>query len=108
MEGKQLEKAAQMSYRTVQAEPDNSTFLDTYAWILFRQKKYADALQYIDMAVDNDTTGSAVIIEHAGDIHAVNGDIEGALKHWNEALEAGSANGKAIRRKIKEKKYVED
>ena len=108
VEGKQLEKAAQMSYRTVQAEPDNSTFLDTYAWILFRQKKYADALQYIDMAVDNDTTGSAVIIEHAGDIHAVNGDIEGALKYWNEALEAGSANGKAIRRKIKEKKYVED
>lgn len=108
VEGKQLEKAAQMSYRTVQAEPDNSTFLDTYAWILFRQKKYADALQYIDMAVDNDTTGSAVIIEHAGDIHAVNGDIEGALKYWNEALEAGSANGKAIRRKIKETKYVED
>lgn len=108
VEGKQLEKAAQMSYRTVQAEPDNSTFLDTYAWILFRQKKYADALQYIDMAVDNDTTGSSVIIEHAGDIHAVNGDIEGALKYWNEALEAGSANGKAIRRKIKEKKYVED
>ena len=108
VDGKQLEKAAQMSYRTVQAEPDNSTFLDTYAWILFRQKKYADALQYIDMAVDNDTTGSAVIIEHAGDIHAVNGDIEGALKYWNEALEAGSANGKAIRRKIKEKKYVED
>ena len=108
VEGKQLEKAAQMSYRTVQAEPDNSTFLDTYAWILFRQKKYADALQYIDMAVDNDTTGSAVIIEHAGDIHAVNGDIEGALKYWNEALEAGSANGKAIRRKIKEKKYVEN
>ena len=108
VEGKQLEKAAQMSYRTVQAEPDNSTFLDTYAWILFRQKKYADALQYIDMAVDNDTTGSAVIIEHAGDIHAVNGDIEGALKYWNEALEAGSENGKAIRRKIKEKKYVED
>lgn len=108
VEGKQLEKAAQMSYRTVQAEPDNSTFLDTYAWILFRQKKYADALQYIDMAVDNDTTGSAVIIEHAGDIHAVNGDIEGALKYWNEALEAGSTNGKAIRRKIKEKKYVED
>ena len=108
VEGKQLEKAAQMSYRTVQAEPDNSTFLDTYSWILFRQKKYADALQYIDMAVDNDTTGSAVIIEHAGDIHAVNGDIEGALKYWNEALEAGSANGKAIRRKIKETKYVED
>ena len=39
VENKDLDKAAQMSYRTVQAEPDNSTFLDTYAWILFMQKK---------------------------------------------------------------------
>ena len=107
-ENRDLEKAAQMSYRTVQAEPDNSTFLDTYAWILFKQKKYADALQYIDMAVENDTANSAVIIEHAGDIHAVNGDTEGAVKYWKEALEAGSDNAKAIRRKIKEKKYVEE
>ena len=107
-ENRDLEKAAQMSYRTVQAEPDNSTFLDTYAWILFKQKKYADALQYIDMAVENDTAKSAVIIEHAGDIHAVNGDTEGAVKYWKEALEAGSDNAKAIRRKIKEKKYVEE
>lgn len=38
VENKDLDKAAQMSYRTVQAEPDNSTFLDTYAWILFMQK----------------------------------------------------------------------
>lgn len=108
MSGRELEKAAQMSFRTVQAEPDNSTFLDTYAWILFLQKKYGDARQYIDMAVDNDTTKSSVILEHAGDIHAVAGDIDSALKYWNEALQAGSDNDKAIRRKIKLRKYVED
>lgn len=107
VENKDLDKAAQMSYRTVQAEPDNSTFLDTYAWILFMQKKYAEALQYIDMAVKNDTTKSAVIIEHAGDIHAVNGDIDGAVKYWNEALKAGAENEIVLRRKIKLRKYVE-
>lgn len=107
VENKDLDKAAQMSYRTVQAEPDNSTFLDTYAWILFMQKKYAEALQYIDMAVKNDTTKSAVIIEHAGDIHAVNGDIDGAVKYWNEALKAGAENETVLRRKIKLRKYVE-
>lgn len=107
VENKDLDKAAQMSYRTVQAEPDNSTFLDTYAWILFMQKKYAEALQYIDMAVKNDTTKSAVIIEHAGDIHAVNGDIDGAVKYWNEALRAGAENETVLRRKIKLRKYVE-
>lgn len=107
VENKDLDKAAQMSYRTVQAEPDNSTFLDTYAWILFMQKKYAEALQYIDMAVKNDTTKSGVIIEHAGDIHAVNGDIDGAVKYWNEALKAGAENETVLRRKIKLRKYVE-
>lgn len=107
-ENRELAKAEQMSYRTVQAEPDNPTFLDTYAWILFKRKKYAEAMQYINMAVDNDTTKSAVITEHAGDIHAVNGDIEGAIKFWQQALEAGTENDKAIRRKIKLKKYVEE
>ena len=103
-EDRELAKAEQMSYRTVQAEPDNATFLDTYAWILFKRKKYAEAMQYINMAVDNDTTKSAVIIEHAGDIHAVNGDTDGAVKFWQQALEAGAENDKAIRRKIKLKK----
>lgn len=107
-EDRELAKAEQMSYRTVQAEPDNATFLDTYAWILFKRKKYAEAMQYINMAVDNDTTKSAVIIEHAGDIHAVNGDTDGAVKFWQQALEAGAENDKAIRRKIKLKKYVEE
>lgn len=107
MENKDLDKAARMSYRTVQAEPGNSTYLDTYAWILFMQEKYDEALQYIDMAVKNDTTRNAVIIEHAGDIHAKAGDIEGAVKYWNEALEAGPDNETVLRRKIKLRKYVE-
>lgn len=106
--GKELDKAEQMSYRTVQAEPDNSTYLDTYAWILFKRKKYGDALPYIDMAVENDTAGSAVITEHAGDIHAVNGDIDAALGFWRKAVEAGSKNEKTLIRKIKLKKYVEE
>ena len=106
-ENVRLDDAAQMSYRTVQAEPDNTTYLDTYAWILFKQKKYAEALQYIEMAIENDTEKSAVIIEHAGDIYALNGDIENALKYWQEALEIGTENEKVLKRKIKLKKYVE-
>ena len=37
-----LEKALQMSAKTLEAEPLNATFLDTYAWILFRMKKYKE------------------------------------------------------------------
>lgn len=106
--GKQLSKAEQMSYRTVQAEPDNSTYLDTYAWILFKLKRYSEAAQYIDMAVKNDTTKSAVIIEHAGDIHAMNGETDKALKYWRDALKAGDGTNKILIRKIKLKKYIDE
>jgi len=107
-QGVELDKAEQMSFRTVQAEPDNATYLDTYAWILFKKKKYADALQYIDMAVKNDTAKSAVIIEHAGDIHAVNGDTDKAVELWKQALEAGDKDNKTLIRKIKIRKYVDE
>lgn len=107
-ENLQLAKAEQMSYRTVQAEPDNATYLDTYAWILFKRKRYAEAAEYIDLALDNDTTKSAVLFEHGGDIHAMNGDIDTALKYWREALERTDGDKKTLIRKIKLKRYINE
>lgn len=107
-ENRQLAKAEQMSYRTVQAEPDNSTYLDTYAWILFKQKKYAEAAEYIDLAIQNDTAKNAVLLEHGGDIHAQNGDIDTALKYWQEALKRTDKDKKVLIRKIKLKKYINE
>jgi len=51
LSGRDLKKAELMSYQTVIEEPDNSTYLDTYAWILFQQGRYDDAQTYIDMAI---------------------------------------------------------
>ena len=78
-ENKNLTKAEQMSYKTIKAEPNNSTYLDTYAWILFQQKRYEEAKIYIEQAIRNDSTLSNVVKEHAGDIYAQTGDIEKAL-----------------------------
>ncbi len=107
-ENKDLPRAEQMSYRTIQSEPSNSTYLDTFAWILFKQGRYNEALQYIDMAVSNDTTDSAVIIEHAGDIHAMNDDIDAAIEYWKKAIEIGTDNETIITRKIKQRKYIDE
>ena len=43
MEGRDLDKAERMSAQTVKAEPDNATYLDTYAWIFFKQGNYSFA-----------------------------------------------------------------
>lgn len=52
-ESRDLDRAAAMSLRTIKAEPNNATYLDTYAWILYLQGRYTEAKIYIDMAVKN-------------------------------------------------------
>ena len=115
--GLQLDKAEQMSYRTIKAEPKNATYLDTYAWILFMQKRYSEARIYIDQTLQCDSDSSAVLLEHAGDIYYHVGDKEKALALWQQALERtvaekpapGAADRRAIlTRKIKLKKYLKE
>lgn len=107
VERRDLDKAEEMSYKTVKAEPDNATYLDTYAWILFEKGNYAEARLYIDNAIKSDKEKSDVILEHCGDIYYMTGDVDGALKFWKEALERGSQS-KTLKQKIQKKKYISD
>lgn len=104
--GKNLQKAEQMSYITVKAEPNNGIYLDTYAWILFMQGRYEESKIYIDQALKNDETPSADVIEHAGDIYWKCGDHAAALKFWQQAVDEGG-DSKVLLKKLKQKKYFE-
>jgi tetratricopeptide (TPR) repeat protein len=105
VERRELDKAEEMSFKTVKAEPKNSTYLDTYAWILFEKGNYAEARIYIDEALKNGGEQSDVIVEHSGDIYYMTGDVENALKFWKKALEMGSKSA-TIKKKIEQKKYI--
>ena len=105
VERKNLDKAEEMSFKTVKAEPKNATYLDTYAWILFEKGKYAEAKLYMDDAMKNGGEESDVVVEHCGDIYFMNGDVEGAMAYWQKAKEMGSKS-KTLERKIKEKKFI--
>ena len=105
--GGNLSKAEEMSYKTIKAEPKNATFLDTYAWILFRQERYAEAKIYIDQTLQCDSDSSAVIVEHAGDIYAKCGDIDKAVELWTEALKK-SPDNQLLARKARQRKYIRD
>jgi len=86
-----LKHAERLSAKSVEAEPKNSTFLDTYAWILYQQGDYALAKFYIERAMDNirPEHEPGVIIDHYGDILWKNGEKEKALEMWKKALESG-------------------
>lgn len=106
VERRDLDKAEEMSYKTVKAEPNNATYLDTYAWILFEKGNYAGARIYIDNAMKSEGGDkSDVIVEHCGDIYYMTGDVDGALTYWKKALEMGSES-KTLKQKIEKKKYI--
>lgn len=115
LRAEQLERAEQMSHKTIKAEPKNATYLDTYAWILFMQNRYTEAKIYINQAlqnidtltIDGDTISNAAIYEHAGDIYWHCDEPSSALTYWKDALK-GDGENKVLIRKIKLKKYIKE
>lgn len=120
LENRELDKAQEMSYTTVLAEPDNVTYLDTYAWILFLKKNYAEAKAYMEKVVrfyekepENEEERlrkesiDGGVLEHAGDIYFQSGDPEKALRYWVQARRVGGDVSELLDKKIKQKKYIE-
>ena len=99
-----LQKAEQMSYRTIKAEPTNATFLDTYAWI-FQQERYTEAAIYMEQVLQNDSVPSVDVLEHAGDVYAKTEQMDKAVDYWQRAVDAGG-DSKVLIRKIKLRKYI--
>ena len=103
-----------MSYRSIRLEPNNKTFLDTYAWILFVKGRYSEAKIYMDRVCPPDEADSVllddqyisgVVFEHAGDIAAMNGQMDEAVRFWTLAQQSGGTGLSAVLpRKIKQKK----
>lgn len=116
LKGEQLDRAEEMSYRTIRQEPENITYLDTYAWILFMKKDYAHARTYMDKVVNPEKTDEELLadeklmgnlIEHAGDIYAHLDEPETALRFWKLAKQKGDDTcTPQLKKKIKRKKYV--
>lgn len=97
-----LQKAERMSAKTIEKEPKNSTYLDTYAWIFYQQGNYSLAKFYIERAIDNlkEKQESGVILEHYGDILWMTRENDAkALETWKKAYDSGYQT-EALKNKI--------
>jgi tetratricopeptide (TPR) repeat protein len=99
-----LDKAEKLSRKANELEPNNSSYMDTYGWILYTQKKYTEAEQWLEGAAK--LSRKPIILEHYGDVLYRLGKTADALKYWEEAKSAGG-NSEALNRKIKDKKLNE-
>lgn len=98
-----LKRAENLSAKTVEKDPKNSTYLDTYAWIFYQQGNYSLAKFYIERAIDNldKKQDPGVILEHYGDILLKNGDAKKALENYKKAYETENKSD-ALKKKIDE------
>lgn len=106
LSGKDLDKAESMAAKAVYSNPNNATFIDTYAWVFFKKKNYDMALLYIKSAIENADAPSADILEHYGDILYMTGDRENAVLQWEKALELDSSK-EVLQRKVQDKTYYD-
>jgi tetratricopeptide (TPR) repeat protein len=101
-----LEKAELLSAKAVKANPDNPTYLDTYAWVLFMRKDFSLAKFYMEIALKNGGDKNGVIVEHYGDILFMLGDKDKAMEQWKKALALGETS-EFINEKIKQGRYLD-
>jgi tetratricopeptide (TPR) repeat protein len=101
-----LDVAEKLSSSVVQNNPNNSTYLDTYAWVLFKKKDFKLAKFYMESALSNSKEDSPVLIEHYGDILFFLNEKENALLQWKKSLKMGNPS-KVLPEKIKTVTFFE-
>lgn len=104
VEGRDLDHALAMIDKALRSDNNNVSWLDTYAWVLFRLKDYKGAREKIDRTIEYSEEMTAEVLEHAGDIYFMNGEPDQALEFWKEALELDPDN-EMLKRKVKHKTY---
>ena len=105
--GGDLDKAQEMSRKAIAEDDKNPTYLDTYAWILFKKKDYKEAKQYQEMAIEKaESVGdlNSEYYHHYGDILFMNHEPEKALENWKKALELEPDND-LLKKKVANKTF---
>ncbi len=105
LRGEKLSRAKEMAELVNKLIPNQPSYQDTYAWILYKMGDYAQAKEWMDKAL-NGGGKSGEIFEHYGDIQYKLGNQAAAMEYWQKAKTAGDASP-LIDKKINEKKLIE-
>jgi tetratricopeptide (TPR) repeat protein len=96
--GENLNEARTMIERALKQEPKNAAFLDSMAWVLYKQNKPADALPYMKKAIELNKDPDATLQDHLGDIFAAMKRMDEAREAWQKSLKLEPKD--EIRKKI--------
>ena len=94
-----LDKAEKLARQAIKLEPDNGTYLDTYAWVLYRKGSSMLALIYIKKAIEATETPDPTLYEHLAEILTAEGRYDEAIEAWRHCLESGG-DAKLVAQKV--------
>lgn len=86
---KELDKAFAMASRVMALESGNPTYIDTYAWVLYKLGRLEEAKRAMQQALSLDRRQSADLAAHYGDILWDLGEKFMAETYWKRAVERG-------------------
>ena len=88
--GVKLDQAERMVRKALTASADTMAYMDTLAWIFYKQGRIDDAVRQFELILnrdDLDEQGHPVIFDHAGDAFYRASQKDRALKLWQRAIE---------------------
>ena len=99
--GINLRDAREMLEKALSIDSNNSAYLDSYAWVLYKMGKYDEAQVQMQKALkagEPDPT----LYDHQGDIYMALNQKDMAREYWNKALEL-SPDDDTIKAKLNQK-----
>lgn len=84
--GEKLDKARELIEKALKAEPKNAAYLDSLAWVLFKQKQAQEALPYALKAAELTEKPDATVYDHIGDIYEALKQPEKAREAWRKSI----------------------
>ena len=101
-----LERAKELILKVIEKFPNNSTYTDTYGWVMFQRGEYEEAEKILFKAVISSSEKSGEILEHYGDVLFKLGMKKKAVTFWEKA-EVNGEYSKELIQKINENKFIE-
>ena len=95
--GERLDEMMEMSQKSLELEPENPAFIDTFGWILFMKGDTDGALKEILRAA-NLLPEDPTIVDHLGDIMKKQGKRERAIEYWKRSFILDSKQDKVAKK----------
>jgi tetratricopeptide (TPR) repeat protein len=87
-----IDEAEDAVKRALQLDPGNGAYLDSIAWVEYRQGKYDQALENLQRAIQNLPREDPVVLEHLGDVQIKLNHVPQALEAWRKAKNLDPSN----------------